>query len=494
MAERKHNSSGYRLFKTTYRDRRRQKREAAKWYVEFRDHAETIRRLPGFTDRVATDETARKIVRLAALRAADEAPDRQLSQWLERTPKRIRECLCQWGLIDPHKLTGTKALSGHIDDYRDTLNAAGRTDKHADLTANRVRRVVAGCGFTFHTDISASKVQRYLGDLRDGGDGISQSSFNHYMRAFKMFCQWMVRDRRALEHPVDHLRQLTVTQPKRVRRALTVDEARTLLDSTQNGPEHHGMTGQQRALLYRMAIETGLRASELASLTHASFDLSSDSPTVSVAARVSKRRRQDAIPLRADTASVMRAVLASKAPAAPVFHLGRNARTAEMLRADLKAASIPYRDDAGRVADFHSLRHTTGSFLAVTGASPKVAQSIMRHSDINLTMGVYTHSYREDEAAAVDKLPDLSHDSQRQRATGTADSHADDRDDSRLALCLAQKGGSDETGRDVNRRSSNQNTGGGTRTHTGFNSQRILNPPRLPIPPHRRVLLLRDHR
>ena len=94
--------------------------------------------------------------------------------------------------------------------------------------------------------------------------------------------------------------------------------------------------------------------------------------------------------------------------------------------------------------------------------------------------------------AWVHKLPDLSHDPQRQRATGTADAHAGERDDARLALCLAQKGGSDEAGRDVNRRSSNQDTGGGTRTHTGFNSQRILNPPRLPIPPHRRVRLLRD--
>ncbi len=95
-----------------------------------------------------------------------------------------------------------------------------------------------------------------------------------------------------------------------------------------------------------------------------------------------------------------------------------------------------------------NLRHTTGSFLSATGAYPKAAQAIMWHSDINLTLGIYTHRYREDEAAAVDKLPGLSHDPQRQRATGTADAHADDRDDSRLALCLAQKGGLQEAPRD----------------------------------------------
>jgi len=32
---------------------------------------------------------------------------------------------------------------------------------------------------------------------------------------------------------------------------------------------------------------------------------------------------------------------------------------AKMLRRDLEAAGIPYKDSAGRYADFHSLRHTT---------------------------------------------------------------------------------------------------------------------------------------
>jgi Phage integrase family len=79
-----------------------------------------------------------------------------------------------------------------------------------------------------------------------------------------------------------------------------------------------------------------------------------------------------------------------------------------MLKADLSDAGIPYVDDAERYADFHALRHTTGSWLAANGVSPKVAQAIMRHSDINLTMGVYTHLLGGQEAEAVAKLPDLS--------------------------------------------------------------------------------------
>ena len=74
------------------------------------------------------------------------------------------------------------------------------------------------------------------------------------------------------------------------------------------------MTGPERVLLYRLAVETGLRASELRSLTQASFDLNSDQATVAVEAAYSKHRRQDVLPLRQDTTVVLIDHLASKAP------------------------------------------------------------------------------------------------------------------------------------------------------------------------------------
>ena len=85
-----------------------------------------------------------------------------------------------------------------------------------------------------------------------------------------------------------------------------------------------------------------------------------------------------------------------------------------------EATNIPYVDDAGRYADFHSLRHSTGSLLAASGAHPKVVQSIMRHSDINLTMSRYTHIFRGQESKAIAGLPNLSLPSKKnQKATGT---------------------------------------------------------------------------
>ena len=74
-------------------------------------------------------------------------------------------------------------------------------------------------------------------------------------------------------------------------------------------------------------------------------------------------------------------------------------------------------DSTGRYADFHSLRHTTGTLLAMSGVHPKVIQSIMRHSDINLTMSRYTHIFKSQESEAIGKLPDLSQ--QKSKVTGT---------------------------------------------------------------------------
>jgi len=57
-----------------------------------------------------------------------------------------------------------------------------------------------------------------------------------------------------------------------------------------------------------------------------------------------------------------------------------------MLRKDLQAAGIPYRDASDRVADFHTLRHTFITRLARSGVVPAVAKSLARHSGPTLTM------------------------------------------------------------------------------------------------------------
>ena len=66
---------------------------------------------------------------------------------------------------------------------------------------------------------------------------------------------------------------------------------------------------------------------------------------------------------------------------------------------------LQYQDENGMYADFHANRHTFISNLAKSGVSPKVAQTMARHSDINLTMNVYSHVEMDEQAAAISELP-----------------------------------------------------------------------------------------
>ncbi|MFI5684533.1 hypothetical protein [Streptomyces sp. NPDC051636] len=52
-------------------------------------------------------------------------------------------------------------------------------------------------------------------------------------------------------------------------------------------------------------------------------------------------------------------------------------------------------------------RHTCGTLLAFLKAHPKVAQAILRHSRISMTMDVYTHVVGSDEREAVAMLAEL---------------------------------------------------------------------------------------
>ena len=52
----------------------------------------------------------------------------------------------------------------------------------------------------------------------------------------------------------------------------------------------------------------------------------------------------------------------------------------------------------------HVCRHTYSTIMAVTGVSPKTLQYLMGHSDISVTLNVYTHIGFEDAANELKKL------------------------------------------------------------------------------------------
>lgn len=369
-----------RLFRQTFRAPDGEVREISRWYCEFTFGR--TRRVPLFNDKAASTDAARKIQKLMDCQGAGEAPSAALISWLEQMPTRLRKRLVGMGLVDSRRVAACQTLTDHLDDYRRAALAKGTTQRQADLVHARVAKVIVGCKFVFWADIKAGAVQAYISGLRaktEEKDGISNQTANFYLSAIKSFCRWCVRDGRATESPVAYLDGWNVrTDRRHDRRALGVDEVQRLMRAARKGGEVAGMTGDERAMLYHTAIESGLRAGELRSLTRASFRLDGTNPAVVVGAAYSKHRREDVQPIRVSLAEALKVFLATKAPAAPAFNVPRRERVAAMFRVDLEAARaawldeartakervereradyLLYRDAAKRVADFSAASH-----------------------------------------------------------------------------------------------------------------------------------------
>jgi integrase len=178
--------------------------------------------------------------------------------------------------------------------------------------------------------------------------------------------------------------------------------------------------GFERYLIYKVAVLTGLRRGEIASLTLDHLRL--DGPTAFLSMKPSDTKNREAvdIPLRADLLDELRQWVEIKTRSRSTLKIksasiDRNQRLFNVpkslvrcLDRDLAAAGIAKVDDRGRTVDVHALRHTFGTLLSKGGVAPRTAQQAMRHSDIRLTMKTYTDPRLLDVAGAVDALPDLS--------------------------------------------------------------------------------------
>ncbi len=381
-------------------------RESENYRIEYRDADDILTQAGGYPSKKQTEDLAAHLVAEAAR---------------EKQQRKI-------GITDRFKDHRKRPLLDHLADYKAALEADGASKGHIATQIPRIEKVLRGCKFTVWADIQASRVHGYIAELRRGPQGLSIQTANYYLTAVKGFLSWMVKDRRAADNPLAHLQGGNAkTDRRHDRRALDADELRRLLDAARGGPVFRGLAGEDRAMLYMVAALTGLRRSELASLTPQSFDLKAEPPTVTVRAAYSKHRRDDIQPIPVSLAAPVAEYLAARPAGKPVWNIPD--KTAVMIRRDLRRAKAgwiretqdrPERrerllsdflatvDAAGRYADFHALRHSYVSALALAGVNPKTAQSLARHSTITLTMDRYTHVFRPDEISALEALPDLS--------------------------------------------------------------------------------------
>jgi integrase len=411
-----------RIFKQTYRDRAGVQRESSKHYVEFRDQLDVVRRMALYTDEKSSDEAGRKIDRLVACKKANtEQPE--ITAWLTSIDNALREKLASIGLIDAQRLEAARPLSVHLEKWHEAMLAKGTTEQQADQATNRVRQVIDACKFWQYSDIDAEAVQNHLSERRDNrmverdGErvekaGIGAQTSNHILSACKSFCRWMVKKNFATHNPLNCLELMKEKAIKRdMRHPRRVEPYKTvahLLTTTAQQPTRYGMTGSERALLYRLAVESGLRSSECRALTRLSFRLDAPTAHVAISDGSTKNGKDAEVPLLAGMVALLREHLEDMLPAARVFNMPGGEHISKMFYADLAAAGIEPCDAAGRFFDFHALRHCTATYLAEQGVHPNTVKDIMRHSDLRTTLRYFKATAMAKRAEGMAAMPDLA--------------------------------------------------------------------------------------
>lgn len=307
------------------------------------------------------------------------------------------------GIRDPRQKNRSKPLSEHLDDFKKALEDEGVSAEQVKLVTGRVRRILEGCKFNFPPDLCPLALRGYLARLRK--DGLSEQTAMHYIRAIKQMTLFLMKHKRLHENPFTEVKVKKEVEKKHPRRALSAVELNKLLDTTRLLEPFRGLSGPDRALLYLTAVQTGFRASELSSLVVRDLNLDQDPAVVVLDGSRTKNGKEAKIPLSPTFASNLRTWLEGKPETAALWpgNWARYKEAGVMLQHDLKAAGIPYQVN-GRFADFHALRKTFVTNLARSGVMPKVAQALARHSDINLTLGVYTDLDTDELHEAIGRL------------------------------------------------------------------------------------------
>jgi len=113
-----------------------------------RDHAETIRRLPAFTSKQASEAFGQNLEKLISYHRATGGLNRSGITAMAFADSTIHEGKTGGDRVARRRKSGvTKPLSKHLDDFAESLKAKGQHRSACRISQEPANKVIEGCGF-----------------------------------------------------------------------------------------------------------------------------------------------------------------------------------------------------------------------------------------------------------------------------------------------------------------------------------------------------------
>jgi len=287
------------------------------------------------------------------------------------------------------------ALDEALQRFQTKMTASGNTKSYIDGTMYQIQSLFQESGIDSVENLRRETVEHWIADELQKKTR-SMRTINAYLISVKSFVQYLVDIELLPGNPLKSIKKLNQELDRRkIRRAMTADEVERLLQAAAT---------QERVLIYRLLLGTGLRSTELSLLTPSQIDF--ERCRLRIEAKKTKNKRADVLPMRSDLVQSVKEWIDTHGtqPQERIFHHNTHTFCCSFYK-DLQAAGIDRNDADGRSLDVHSLRKTFGTMLAAAGVPLTTVQRLMRHSTPLLTAKLYIDVEPGDMMQALDKLP-----------------------------------------------------------------------------------------
>lgn len=235
--------------------------------------------------------------------------------------------------------------------------------------------------------IDRNLLRRFAGHLFDVRK-LKEATVKRRMAAIKVMFRWLEVDE-AVELSPFHRLDLTIRLPRRLPRALTVEEIRSLLRAAEREAKGGGPSERMLHFVVVCLFSTGLRISELTAAKLSDVDTCEGSILVH---GKGSRERKAYLPGKEAREALIRFVrvrerMAGKAKDQLLLTPGEQAVKPQHIRH--RMAGLAKRAGIERRVTPHMLRHTAATQLIEAGVDIRFVQKLLGHASIATTQ-IYT--------------------------------------------------------------------------------------------------------